>query len=136
MRKLARVAIVIIVVGLCTMPMLHGRKPAAGDPGRAALQVHKFAFQIGGWGSGIKLSEPGLLLVVGLGLMVSAGRLPAVLRIRSRLQQVQSKRRQGQRGRLPNEDRANQNALLKFGPSPQSQSSWPEQSRASNGTLG
>lgn len=135
MRKLVRVGIVIIVVGICTIPMLYGRKPAAGNPGRQVLLAPRLAFQIGGVGSG-EWSEPGLLLVLGLGLMVSAGRLPAILRMSARLQRIQAKRVEGPEKSLPGEGRADANTLLKFGPPAQNQSSWPEQSRASNGTLG
>ncbi len=135
MRKSARVAIVIILAGVSTMPMLQGRERVTGNPERAGSPAPNFVLQIGAWGRGIRLSEPALLVFLGLGLMVTAGRLPAVLRMSSRLQVLRSKRNHGQQERSARTDRMESSALLKFEPPP-SQSTWPKENKASNGTLG
>jgi hypothetical protein len=82
MRLLARVAVILILLGCGTAPMLYGKMAAVAGAGQA-VSAPKFALIITNWSHRIKLSEPGLLLILGLGLVASAGRLPRFLNSRA-----------------------------------------------------
>jgi hypothetical protein len=82
MRLLARVAVILILLGCGTAPMLYGKMAAAAGTGQS-VSGPKFALIINNWSHRVKLSEPGLLLILGLGLVVSAGRLPKFLNSRA-----------------------------------------------------
>jgi hypothetical protein len=94
MRFFARVAAILILLGCGTAPLLYGKMAAAGTG--ESISVPKFAMVINGWAHKVRISEPGLLLVLGLGLVVSSGRLPRILNSRaySRRRSQQSSREQ------------------------------------------
>lgn len=82
MRLFARVAVILILLGCGTAPLLYGKMAAAAGTGQS-ISTPKFALIINNWSHRVKLSEPGLLLILGLGLVVSSGRLPRFLNSRA-----------------------------------------------------
>ena len=81
MRLVARVAVILILLGCGTGPLLYGSKALSAQSG--STSAPKFAAIISTLTHKTKLSEPAWLFVLGLGLVVSAGRLPRILNSRA-----------------------------------------------------
>lgn len=135
MRTLARAAIIVVVLGFGAVPMLHGGRPAGAKPGPSVV-VSGIAIKINNWIPRIRISEPSLLLVLGMGLIVAAGVFPGFMRSRVRLSHLEAGAREVEKGSAPEKSQAQSNTLLTVESSARAQAQWPGQSRASDGTLG
>lgn len=133
MRTLARAAIIVVVLGLGAVPMLHGGRPAGAKPGPSVV-VSGFAIKINNWIPRIRIPEPALLLVLGMGLIVAAGIFPGFMRSRVRLSHLEAG--EVEKGSAPEKAQVQSNTLLTVESSARAQAQWPGQSRASDGTLG
>ena len=83
MRKLARVAAVLIALAACCLvPTLYGVKSAndgAAKPPIVRTNTASLGTMVSEWSERINLSHPAWLLVLGIGLIVAAGKIPGAV---------------------------------------------------------
>ena len=125
MRTLSRAAIIVVLLGFCAVPMLRGGKPADTKPLSSTVSVQRN-----------RLSEPALLLVLGVGLVVAASVVPGLVRNRGRMSHPRAGNHEDAKNSPLEKADIHPNGVLAIEPSAHAQAQWPEQSRASDGTLG
>jgi hypothetical protein len=136
MRTLARAAIILVLLGFGAVPMLRGGRPAGAEPGASTVTVPQFAVEISHWAPQNRLSEPALLLFLGVGLVVAASVLPGLVRRRVRLSHLHAADHEAEKNFPLEKADFHPNGRFRIEPSASAQAQWPERNRASDGTLG
>lgn len=136
MRTLARAAIIVVLLGFGAVPLLHGGKPTGAKLGPSTALVPRFATKVNHWIPRIRMSEPAVLLVLGMGLIISAGVFPGLVRSRVRLGQIEPGDHAAEKSSPPEEAPIESNKLLKVQSPVHPPAQWRGQRRASDGTFG
>ena len=136
MRTLARAAIIVVLLGFSAVPLLHGGKPPGGKLGLSTALVPRFATKVNHWIPRIRMSEPAVLLVLGMGLIISAGVVPGLVRGRMRLGHIEPADFEAEKISPPEEAPIESNTLLQVQSPAHPHAQWPGERRASDGTFG